>query len=351
MIKVRKDNDAKAIKKNDATLKKLYEKKKKEQQNIASLSRAVAVKTPRVHVATPNTDSNNPAKAYTGNHLITRHENLPTKIVNPKVPRSKQNNATTFAYYGYQKTSADKTNKINGKLTENQQKEISNYALTLVNSYLKDQGLAPVRRSNSMDTNMKKLINRREKAKIGFNHTDWGFAEKTFTKKTGLDYSGENLGGILANDSTTLLELKVGVLNSITTMIYQDGYAKWGHRELFKKSAGKYVSAGIEQNRGHYSNWFRYMFVFGLAHQRGNVKVQPAAISFASTYRKHLAPSKETANLNAAKKRLADIDRQINSRNNVLDRNMKKQLAAHRAEFNKSKSAADKIMIAKLNKV
>lgn len=350
-IQVRKNNIAKSAKINDATLKNLNAQKRAQQQKVNKLAKDLNVKTNRVYVATPNTNHKDPSKAYTGKHVISRREHLPTKIVDPKVPHVMRNDASTFAYYGYVNSPADKTAKVNGKLTAKQQQEISNYALTLVNSYLKQQGLAPVKRSQNMDTHMKTLINRREVARIGFEHTNWGFAEQTFKKSTGLDYNGENLGGILADTSTTMLELKVGVLNSITTMIYQDGHAKWGHRELFKKSAGKQVSAGVERNNGSYSEWFGYMFVFGTANTLGNVNLQNKPVNFATTYRQSLAPRKALNNLNVAKKRLTALNKQIKSRNVSLQKNMKKKFSANAAQFNKAKQQADRVMVNKLRRI
>lgn len=357
-VQIKKNNTAKAVKANDKHLKQLNAQKRNKANKIKALNKTITNKK-ALYVAIPlsTSDFNGPdtgfqnPKSYQGKHAVRRIENLPSKITDPKIPAHRQSDSTQGDFYGYVKSSTDKSQKVRGKLTAAQQNELNDYALTLINSYLKQQGLAPVKRSSNMDARMRNLITRRENAKTGFVHTTDEFGAQTFNQSSGLFYNGENLGGIMAPPNTSMLELKVSALNSITAMIYQDGFSDWGHRENFKRASGKQASGGVEKNTGLYSDWFGYMFVFGTADELGNVKMNNQPVTFASTHRKNVSPAQDIKKLNLYKKELAQLNKQIHTRNAALNRVMNKKFKANGAEFNKAKKQANRVMDKQLRRV
>ncbi|AFS40948.1 SEC10/PgrA surface exclusion domain-containing protein [Leuconostoc gelidum] len=203
----------------------------------ASAQKAVTTAQANVNKSTVKTAT--PTNPYADDATfdqINSVGNLPTKISDPKIPASHVNDATYYDYYKYSGTN-DNTAQIKGAPTNAQQRELADYAVTLVNSYRISKGLAPVRWT---EQNQKAIIasaKAREDAGAGFQHTV--YIGGSATQQTNDAYTAENmfLGGEnlgVANDSDlTMLSAKVTILNVITAMIYQDGAHFNGHLNNF----------------------------------------------------------------------------------------------------------------------
>ncbi|MCT3058428.1 SEC10/PgrA surface exclusion domain-containing protein [Leuconostoc citreum] len=178
-----------------------------------------------------NSDIDSPA------HQISTEGNLPTAISDPHIDASHQNDAQYYDYYIYSATH-DTTAKINGDATSAQQKELADYAMTLINSYRQQIGQAPAIWSKEQQTAIEEAVIAREKANVGVAHTNVSpQAVKDATEKAyaaqNLGLNGENIGQ--SEGSQTMLEAKTNILNIITAMIYQDGDSYNGHRANFAK--------------------------------------------------------------------------------------------------------------------
>ncbi|MDY1544226.1 SEC10/PgrA surface exclusion domain-containing protein [Lactiplantibacillus pentosus] len=202
------------------------------------------------YVATPATST---ADSLIGQHDIQSEKNLPTKITDPNLPNNIANNpeADAIGYYGYT-LNDDTSEKINGKLTDSQQNELADYAITLINSWRKTQGLNPTQWTQQSQDAAIEVTRLRENVKIGFNHnfqvsSVMGQVE-LIANKYGLTKSMENLGAatVLDNDNLTMNKLKAIILNHITAMIYQDAHSKWGHKTTFINA--KYFGFGVQYN-------------------------------------------------------------------------------------------------------
>ncbi|MBU7446946.1 MULTISPECIES: SEC10/PgrA surface exclusion domain-containing protein [Lactiplantibacillus] len=202
------------------------------------------------YVATPATST---ADSLIGQHDIQSEKNLPTKITDPNLPNNIANNpeADAIGYYGYT-LNDDTSEKINGKLTDSQQNELADYAITLINSWRKTQGLNPTQWTQQSQDAAIEVTRLRENVKIGFNHnfqvsSVMGQVE-LIANKYGLTKSMENLvaATVLDNDNLTMNKLKAIILNHITAMIYQDAHSKWGHKTTFINA--KYFGFGVQYN-------------------------------------------------------------------------------------------------------
>lgn len=336
---LKKNKQAKAAKANDKKLKKLNAQKRAEQKKI----KTIAGKQRNVRVAVPN--SNYP-KTYTAKNTVLRTENLPSKLVDPKLASNPHLDAK--AYYVYKKTNQDKSSRINGKLTPAQQKEMADYTITLLNSYLVANGKAPVKWSTQIQAQMTDLINKRQAANYGLFFTRKDLADKVFPANKGLNYKNE-LHDAMVTPSRTMLQLKVSVLNSLTHMIFVADYGQYA--QPLKAHAGKQVGVAIEKTTGPEAGYYPYMLQIGLAQENGKVKLKNQKTTFASTYRKNVASAKEVRTLKASQKKVATLNKQIKARNATLNKNMKKKIKANNATFNKAKQQANRVMANKLRQL
>ncbi|PRO75813.1 hypothetical protein C6Y10_17425 [Lactiplantibacillus pentosus] len=205
---------------------------------------------------------NNGSKQFTGIHDIQSEKNLPTSIVNPNIPDSATGDIS-YNYYG-DTLKNDNSEKINGELTNSQQNELADYAITLINSWRKVQGLNPVIWSQQAQDATMETNKLREASKIGFNHnyTDSSLNNKVtlVNNKYGLNHFHENLG-MTSDSNQTMAKLKIAILNDITGMIYQDAASNWGHRENFHDA--NYMGFSVQYNiNSTDSEMFPYVFVY-----------------------------------------------------------------------------------------
>ncbi|WP_273946192.1 SEC10/PgrA surface exclusion domain-containing protein, partial [Leuconostoc mesenteroides] len=192
---------------------------------------------PTATAATPADSTTNAAAAYYDEgHTINSTANLPTSIQDPKIPSSAVNNQYYADFYGGTGDN-DTTEAINGSATDAQQKELADYAITLINSFRQTHKLAPVTWSKNVEDATIASARAREAAGSEFTHTGYlkGSAntesEKAYASK-GLTFSLENIGMTSYSD-LTMLTAKAAILNAMTAMIYQDGYSQNGHLETF----------------------------------------------------------------------------------------------------------------------
>ena len=191
---------------------------------------------PTATPATPVDSTTNPNDAYDDGHTINRTGNLPTSVVNPKIPSSAVNDEYYADYYGAT-GDKDTTEAINGSATASQQKELADYAITLINSVRAQNGLAPITWSKNVEDATIASAQAREKAGAGFTHTEYltssakADTEAAYTAK-GLTFSLENMG-MTSTSELTMLTAKAAILNAITAMVYQDGFSQNGHLENF----------------------------------------------------------------------------------------------------------------------
>lgn len=213
------------------------------------------------YTATPG--YNGGTAMLTGIHSIQSEKNLPTTLADPNIPASDVNN---IPYDFYQEAlKNDTSDKINGDLTDSQQKELADYAITLINSWRKNQGLDPVVwTQQAQDANLE-IVKLRETNKMGDTHnytnTDVLTQAQAIMAKYDLQAYHENLGTMSNYNNLTMNKLKIGILNSISAMIYQDGLSNWGHREAFR--GAQLIGMSVQYNTGASdSDMFPYVFVF-----------------------------------------------------------------------------------------
>lgn len=202
---------------------------------------------------TPKTSNvhHDPTPAKPGSQLdptnIDSEADLPTELTEPSGLTDAEKNQD---HYGspdpwYKYTGANDTSavvKAGTQLTAQQQKELAQYALTLINDFRKQHGLKPVIMSDTVQELGDAVVNLRIKdgTEAGV-HSDTGSAEldDAISKVAGGNQydvlnAGENLyDSILQNGDTTMLQLKVELLQQITGMCYADGNWDWGHHDNF----------------------------------------------------------------------------------------------------------------------
>ena len=139
-------------------------------------------------------------------------------------------------YYGYEQTHDD-TRIINGAPTKSQQIQLADYAITLVNSYRKQQGLNDLIFGEDIQDATLAEVKIRNAEKKDFEHISFNQNELAPFQKKNLYLSSENLG-YFELKKPTMLYAKVKILNIITAMIYQDGSENNGHRVNFERSIG-----------------------------------------------------------------------------------------------------------------
>lgn len=241
-------------------------------------------------VATPNTDISDPAKAQIGDHVIHQEENLPSTLLDPKVPEANASD-TSYDYYG-NGLEKDKSQVVSGQLSDAQQKELGDYSLTLLNSWRASQGLKPVIWTEATQKTAQEVAKARTSAGVGFQHTSRNPQTRQVlidvAKSNGLNYDSENMGVYNGNpDHVTMLGLKLAILNGMTAMVYQDGDENFGHLTNFKNMES--VGFAFQYNQSDDSYSFPYVFILdGFTATDGSAmadKPDQLKATFADTYR------------------------------------------------------------------
>lgn len=213
---------------------------------------------------TPTTNTNNSSDKA---HDIKSEGNLPTSIIDPKLPSSVADDpdADAVNFYG-DSMSQDNSQVINGSLTDSQQKELADYAVTLVNSWRKAQGLNPVVWSQQVQDATVEIARLREKYQLGSNHTisnDTASEEADkVADKNGLYDNSENLGYVDSLHTTfTMGLMKQKILMALTSMIYQDASSNWGHKKNLTNFEGMGFAVQYNTNPND-GSIFPYVLVF-----------------------------------------------------------------------------------------
>lgn len=199
------------------------------------------------YTAVPSNDS---VHAPSGESIINNSKNLPTSIVDPKLSTADTNSTIAFTYYGVN-LDKDDSAVINGDLSDSQQKELADYAVTLINSWRKSQGLNPVAWTQQAQDATVAIAKMRETNELGIKHTlsdtssfkslnDIALSQSLLNRQENLGYLGNFY------DKITMNLMKVNILNSITAMIYQDAGSNWGHRDNFTNM--NYMGFSIQVN-------------------------------------------------------------------------------------------------------
>ncbi|MDO7804829.1 SEC10/PgrA surface exclusion domain-containing protein [Lactiplantibacillus pentosus] len=216
-----------------------------------------------VYTATPgyNKDGNT---TLTGIHSIQSEKNLPTTLADPHVPASDVNDPVYYDYY-QEALKNDNSDKITGDLTNSQQKELADYAVTLINSWRKSQGLNPVIWTQQSQDAAVEIAKIRNNNGVDTNHTTTNNTvlgqANSIANKYGLSRNSENLAFYGFDGTLTMNKLKIQLLNSISGLIYQDGASNWGHRDNLRK--WDLMGFSIEHNtNGASSSILPYIFVF-----------------------------------------------------------------------------------------
>lgn len=231
--------------------------------SLQNAQQAVTDAEARIPVtATPAYSADGKA-ALTKGHVINNEGSLPTVITNPNIPVSAQSDIS-YDYYGWISKN-DNSEVINGDLTDSQQKELADYAVTLVNSWRTSQGLAPVVWSQQVqDATVAIMKLRQSSSLLGMSHTytddNVDNQVKELSNNYGLSYDRENLASYNYDGQVTMASMKADILNLVSAMIYQDGGSSWGHRKTFQNAIGMGFAA--QYNTKADKDMFPYVLVF-----------------------------------------------------------------------------------------
>ncbi|WP_100665208.1 SEC10/PgrA surface exclusion domain-containing protein [Leuconostoc citreum] len=221
------------------------ENKVKAQNADSEKTASKAVSDAQYNVDHPNSTAATPGNRTAENsdidspaHQISSEGNLPTTISDPHIDAAHQNDAEYYNYYIYS-DAHDTTAKINGDATSAQQKELADYAMTLINSYRQQKGLQPLLWTKEAQQAVEASAKLRENEDLGLVHTNRASdtiknGTASAYKALGIGMNSENLG--MSSGEQTMLSAKTNILNIITAMIYQDGASFNGHRLNFESS-------------------------------------------------------------------------------------------------------------------
>lgn len=234
-------------------------------QKVATAQAALS-STAESATATPaqqTLDSDPIIYAKTAGHTISTEAQLPVVLTKPVVKKSDV--ASDYGYYGYINTNnSDKTAVVSTTgLTKQQQYELADYAVTLINSYRTAIGTETLKyNSNVEDATIAEAAIRNQE-QLDFTHLSFNETEKAAFSAQGLQLDGENLGvaqATAAESKTTILALKVALLNAITEMIYVDDAHANGHLHNFV--VADYMGVAVQANA---SMTYPYQLIFEVA--------------------------------------------------------------------------------------
>ncbi|MGQ2284462.1 SEC10/PgrA surface exclusion domain-containing protein [Leuconostoc pseudomesenteroides] len=256
----------------------------------------IIAKTP--YVATPSNNLTDSGVTYDEQNKIHQTENLPIELVEPKYNASQDNNAGKYDLYD-DVLDKDTSEVVNGTLTAAQQQELADYALTLINSWRKSQGLDPIVWTQGTQDVTVANVNNRENSQIGFAHTNTNADALAYLKSesasNGLRYSGENMGVALKSNRITMNTLKVSILNTITNMIYFDASSGNLHRLNFHDAQYMGFAMQPDTNTKDSGYGFSYISIFDFYKSSDSQSVESKSAvltpTFASTYRANVNPT------------------------------------------------------------
>lgn len=234
-------------------------------QKVATAQAALS-STAESATATPaqqTLDSDPIIYAKTAGHTISTEAQLPVVLTKPVVKKSDV--ASDYGYYGYINTNnSDKTAVVSTTgLTKQQQYELADYAVTLINSYRTAIGTETLKyNSNVEDATIAEAAIRNQE-QLDFTHLSFNETEKAAFSAQGLQLDGENLGvaqATAAESKTTILALKVALLNAITEMVYVDDAHANGHLHNFV--VADYMGVAVQANA---SMTYPYQLIFEVA--------------------------------------------------------------------------------------
>ncbi|WP_270622286.1 SEC10/PgrA surface exclusion domain-containing protein [Weissella viridescens] len=167
---------------------------------------------------------------------ITDEQHLPHNLTEPKnlADGTESRNGNYYGWYDVDPTQDTSAKLVitNGRLADNQQKELADYALELINNLRKQHQLTPLVMSDKIRNQVKdtELAYRDTHSETVDNHTsfvDLGKNGESYNPTNlFIPLSSQNLG---FGSAQTMLEAKIDILNAFTAMAYKDGDSNNGH--------------------------------------------------------------------------------------------------------------------------
>lgn len=227
--------------------------KNSEEYKEAIKKYTTAVPASQVHNVT---SSNMPASAptYKSENTISSEAQLPTSLVAPQTTAQTRAESSHYVTYYYGSKDDTSAKIYNGQLTEAQKLELADYAVTLVNSWRKSQGIKNVKFNSNVQKATENLAQVRLDNHLDYNHQNFSVRYQKPFLEQGLTSSAENLSldafglSAISKGYTTMLELKLAILNTATTMIYMDESPanRGGHTKNFRDA--EYMGFAIQYN-------------------------------------------------------------------------------------------------------
>lgn len=227
--------------------------KNSEEYKEAIKKYTTAVPASQVHNVT---SSNMPASAptYKSENTISSEAQLPTSLVAPQTTAKTRAESSHYVTYYYGSKDDTSAKIYNGQLTEAQKLELADYAVTLVNSWRKSQGIKNVKFNSNVQKATENLAQVRLDNHLDYNHQNFSVRYQKPFLEQGLTSSAENLSldafglSAISKGYTTMLELKLAILNTATTMIYMDESPanRGGHTKNFRDA--EYMGFAIQYN-------------------------------------------------------------------------------------------------------
>ena len=227
--------------------------KNSEEYKEAIKKYTTAVPASQVHNVT---SSNMPASAptYKSENTISSEAQLPTSLVAPQTTAQTRAESSHYVTYYYGSKDDTSAKIYNGQLTEAQKLELADYAVTLVNSWRKSQGIKNVKFNSNVQKATENLAQVRLDNHLDYNHQNFSVRFQKLFLEQGLTSSAENLSldafglSAISKGYTTMLELKLAILNTATTMIYMDESPanRGGHTKNFRDA--EYMGFAIQYN-------------------------------------------------------------------------------------------------------
>ncbi|MBX4173341.1 LPXTG cell wall anchor domain-containing protein [Weissella viridescens] len=167
---------------------------------------------------------------------ITDEQHLPHNLTEPKnlADGTESRNGNYYGWYDVDPTQDTSAKLVitNGRLADNQQKELADYALELINNLRQQHQLTPLVMSDKIRNQVKdtELAYRDTHSETVDNHTsfvDLGKNGESYNPTNlFIPLSSQNLG---FGSAQTMLEAKIDILNAFTAMAYKDGDSNNGH--------------------------------------------------------------------------------------------------------------------------
>ncbi|CAK1236058.1 hypothetical protein R55227_BLOPHJLP_00654 [Fructobacillus tropaeoli] len=187
---------------------------------------------------------------------------------------------TIHAMLYYQDNGTDTSEHvINGQITEAQFNTLQSYFISLVNGYRTAHGLGTISATTEGKAFSDYITNLRNSLNMGYNHTDMfdihtgapldfnkdrakvtesDHAIETAANQSGFHNSSE-VQGLLQQSTAnvgyrTMADLMTGVYQVVSSMLYDDGMAIWGHRTALSDPDIKFAALTINPTHDADSN-------------------------------------------------------------------------------------------------